>query len=149
VQPFFYEPRRTLHNGLIPTFIEDSVMSNGYISVRSRLASKFMQVAGAAALTFFATTSFADTSDASAFPQVVVNYDHLDLAKSEDTKELYSRLQAASRRVCRPDSIKDIQQVARSRACYAQALSDAVANVDRASLTALHQTEQGTRIAQR
>lgn len=98
---------------------------------------------GAAAL--FTVNAHADD----VIPQLTVKYADLDLSKPADAKALYSRLEAASKVVCRALESREVSRRQQHQACYEQALSDAVAFVDHAGVTALYRSEGNMRIAQR
>jgi UrcA family protein len=82
---------------------------------------------------------------ASAEPKVkaqTVSYADLDLSKSAGAQTLYKRIKAAARHVCGPvDNYTFVTPSRAFRKCYDQALADAVAQIDRPSLTALHREE--------
>lgn len=84
-----------------------------------------------------------------ATPQLTINYTDLDLSKSVDAQALYAQLQSASRYVCNGFEGRELQRIQQHRACYAQALSDAVAVVDHANVTALYRSNNSIRVAQR
>jgi UrcA family protein len=100
---------------------------------------------GAAALAMFTAAAQAEQ----AIPQVTVKYADLNLSQQADTGELYSRLQAAAARVCSLRGTRELSQFMQRRACYNEALSDAVAKVDNSALTALHDARGNVRVAQR
>ncbi|MGH8236598.1 MAG: UrcA family protein [Steroidobacteraceae bacterium] len=87
---------------------------------------------------------------ASAEPRVKsepVSFADLDLSKPAGAQTLYKRIQAAARRVCGPaDRYTHLTPSKVFRECYETAIADAVAQVDRPSLTALHK-EQASRTA--
>ena len=82
---------------------------------------------------------------ASAEPGVkaqTVSFADLDLSKSAGAQTLYMRIKAAARHVCGPmDNYTYLAPQKQFRKCYEKAVADAVAQIDRPSLTALH-TEQ-------
>jgi UrcA family protein len=68
-----------------------------------------------------------------------VSYADLDLSKPAGAQTLYKRIKKAARRVCGPvDNYTHVTPSRRFRECYEQAIADAVAQVDRPSLTAVH-----------
>jgi UrcA family protein len=69
-----------------------------------------------------------------------VNYADLDLASDAGVQVLYRRLQVAAQRVCRVFEDHMLARSMKRRACYDQALSEAVAKVDLGTLTALHKS---------
>lgn len=73
-----------------------------------------------------------------------VSYADLDLSKPAGAKTLYSRLKRAARTVCSPfDSNHNRREF---RDCYDLALTNAVADINRPTLAALH-AEKGKRTA--
>jgi UrcA family protein len=69
---------------------------------------------------------------------VAVKYGDLDLATSQGNAALYRRLRTAAVAVCGETDARDLRASADARACYAKAMEDAVRQIDRAPLTALH-----------
>jgi UrcA family protein len=71
-----------------------------------------------------------------------VSFADLDLSKPAGAQTLYKRIQAAARHVCGPvDQYTYVTPPKAFRRCYDKAVADAVAQVDRPSLTALHRDE--------
>lgn len=101
---------------------------------------------GAAALSLLAAT--AQAKDSHFDDKVAVNYADLDLSKASDTKALYSRLRNASDKVCGWHDVRDIRGRMQHQICFDTALAEAVANVDHAALTQLHDDVQRIRVAQ-
>jgi UrcA family protein len=78
--------------------------------------------------------------------RTVVTYDELDLATSKGAAVLYKRLRAAAHVVCAPIKGLDLARRAKYEACYKEALSNAVAEVNRDAVTAMHaRATQGQR----
>jgi UrcA family protein len=100
---------------------------------------------GAAAMSLLAFGAGAKES----VPQIIVQYQGIDLAQKENAANLYARLRSASRAVCEEPDNRQLRKVELYRACYAKALSDAVATVDHASVTALFNSDKSIRVAQR
>jgi len=74
-----------------------------------------------------------------------VTYADLDLSKPAGIQTLYKRIKSAARHVCGPvDQYTFVTPAASFRACFDQAVADAVAKIDRPSLTALHREESRT-----
>jgi UrcA family protein len=74
-----------------------------------------------------------------------VSFADLDLSKPAGAQTLYKRIKAAARQVCGPaDQYTFVVSSKTFRACYDKAVADAVAQVDRPSLTALHREETRT-----
>ena len=82
---------------------------------------------------------------ASAEPRVkseAVSFADLDLSKAAGAQTLYKRIKAAARHVCGPaDRYTYLLPSKAFGKCLETAIADAVAQVDRPSLTALHKEE--------
>lgn len=99
--------------------------------------------AAAAALVSIAAPAIADSNQPRS---VVVNFDELDLTTSQGATKLYARLRFAARQVCAPLEGRALRQRAAFNECYAEALTDAVEQVNIAAVTALHaRSVQGER----
>ena len=72
---------------------------------------------------------------------VTVSFADLDLSKAAGAQTLYKRIKAAARQVCGSIDGYTYMKSQRWRECYQSAIADAVARVDRPSLTALHQQQ--------
>jgi UrcA family protein len=71
-----------------------------------------------------------------------VSFADLDLSKAAGAQTLYKRIKVAARRVCGPaDRYTYGASNNAFRKCFEAAVAHAVAQVDRPSLTALHQDE--------
>jgi UrcA family protein len=90
----------------------------------------------------------ADSSSASA-PHVVVRFADLDLARAEGVAALYTRLSGAAREVCAPLESRELERARRFRACVADALATAVAEVDRPLLSSYYREKLGGHAAAR
>jgi UrcA family protein len=118
----------TVDWSVIPLDCSEQIMNTSNFSLSAALA--------VAALAM--TPSFAAAADARAPHEVTVYYDELNMSTERGATALYSRLRAASREVCAPLEGRDLRQRAAFNACYSQALSNAVARVNRTAVTALH-----------
>lgn len=78
-----------------------------------------------------------ETQAAEPARQITVDHQGIDLAQGENAANLYSKLRAAARAACIKPTNGQQNQVKRYRACYSQTLSQAVAQIDHANLTAL------------
>jgi UrcA family protein len=78
-------------------------------------------------------------------PSVTVSYADLDLSNPAGAHTLYQRIRAAARMVCAPLASKELKRNGLWRDCYEQAVSNAVATIDRPTLTALHQAARTAR----
>jgi UrcA family protein len=73
---------------------------------------------------------------------VTVSFADLDLSKAAGAQTLYKRIKAAARRACGSiDGYTHMRSQRGWRECYESAIADAVARVDRPSLTALYKEE--------
>lgn len=70
---------------------------------------------------------------------VAVRYGDLDLTRPAGIEVLYDRLRSAARRVCGTADNRDVRDSLAVRQCYRDSLDRAVAQVDRAELSARHQ----------
>jgi len=70
---------------------------------------------------------------------VTVKYDEYDLSNTKGAAALYARLRDASKQVCAQLEGRDLRLHAAWKACYNEALSNAVLQVNRDTVTALHQ----------
>ena len=99
--------------------------------------AKSIALAVVAATAFLSLPALADAVDPRV-PSVAVHYADLDLTTDAGVRVLYRRLQFASQRVCRSLESRELARAIRYRACYDQALTEAVAKVDVEMLSALH-----------
>ena len=85
--------------------------------------------------------AFADPREPE-FAAVAVSYAELDLSKSAGAEVLYDRLQRAAEKVCgvheRSSSLYHVAIAAEKKACYEEALSRAVAQIDAPLLKEQH-----------
>ena len=108
--------------------------------------TKRLTRAGVAA--FAVCTSLVAYTASAAEPKVkslAVSYADLDLSKPAGAQTLYKRIKAAARHVCGPtDQYTFVTSASAFRQCFNKAVADAVGQVDRPSLTALHREESRT-----
>ena len=71
-------------------------------------------------------------------PAVSVRYDDLDLASDAGVRRLYARLRHAATRVCPDAHDRQLDRAIRTRACQAQAVDAAVAQLQNPRLAVLH-----------
>jgi UrcA family protein len=88
-----------------------------------------------------AVPAIAADRDANEPRKVVVQYDELDLSSKQGAQTLYARLRNAARQVCASYESRDPSRRAIWDACYNQSLSNAVMQVNREAVTALHQRQ--------
>ena len=70
-----------------------------------------------------------------------VNYADLNVEKEAGAKQLYRRLQHASKRVCGVESltvIGSVREMSKARNCYRDSLDSAVAKVNSKALSKIH-----------
>lgn len=70
-----------------------------------------------------------------------VSYADLNVEKEAGAKQLYRRLQQASKRVCGVDSLTvvgSLREMSRAKSCYKNSLDSAVAEIDSDALTEIH-----------
>jgi UrcA family protein len=94
-------------------------------------------VAGAFAAFAATTTSFA-TPFSNEVPSVRVRYDDLNLATSAGVDALYRRISNAARAVCPDEYSRDLVTVAASARCQANAVDQAVREVNNPHLALVH-----------
>jgi UrcA family protein len=104
-----------------------------------------LAVALTAALAWPAISAHAERIEGvtvSSAPTIRVSYAELDINKPRGLEVLYSRIQHAAEVVCGVD--RTPRELARGRqatACYKTAVDDAVRQINRPTLTALHRTK--------
>jgi UrcA family protein len=102
-------------------------------------STKRLARAGIAAALALSTCLIANYAAAEApTKSVTVSFADLDLSKTAGAQTLYKRIKGAARRVC---GTKDRYTQESWRKCIEDAIANAVAQVDRPSLTALHKEE--------
>jgi UrcA family protein len=105
----------------------------------SRLTTfrRSLAVAGAFAALAVTTTSFA-TPFSDEAPSVTVRYDDLNLDTSTGVDALYRRISKAARQVCPDAHSRDLEVVAASERCQANAVAQAVREVNNPHLALVH-----------
>lgn len=77
-----------------------------------------------------------------ALPSVTVSYRDLDISKPWGLEVLYSRIQSAARGVCSLDQPpRELARAHAARTCYRSAVDNAVNQINRPMLTALHRVK--------
>jgi UrcA family protein len=94
--------------------------------------AKFSVLAVAACLAPLAVASAKEA------PTVTVDYTKYDLNSAKDVDKLYARLRSASRRVCAPVEGNEYKRGPVWRACFNEALTRAVSQVNHEAVSALH-----------
>ena len=75
-------------------------------------------------------------------PSLRVNYHDLNLATERGTQALYGRIVSAAHKVCAARDIRILAEVAAARACAAQAIAQAVRDVNNPRLAAVYSAHQ-------
>lgn len=134
-----------------------SKISTRYVRTQPSIRRSRGLLAGVPALLLLAAGAQADciapsgnhTVHADGTVSRLVRYQDLDLAKQDDARMLYERLQNAAELVCGRYEMRDLRARELHRSCMQDALSAAVAKVNRASVQSLHDTNARIRVAQR
>lgn len=90
---------------------------------------------GAPAIVLAASPSQFDTNS------ITVSYADLNIESAEGARVLYTRLKRASREACDVHTLTvagSVRRVAQAQACYREALSEAVEEIDSDALTKIH-----------
>ena len=75
-------------------------------------------------------------------PSITVGYAELNISNPQGLAVLYTRIKSAARSVCGYDpSPKELSRARVSKACYLSAVDDAVRQINRPTLTALHRAK--------
>lgn len=75
-------------------------------------------------------------------PTVRVSFAELDINKPRGLQVLYSRIQRAAKIVCGTDhTLQELSRGRHAAACYKTAVDDAVRQINRPTLTALHRAK--------
>jgi UrcA family protein len=96
-----------------------------------------LAVTGAFAALAVTTTSFAAPLSGGA-PSMTVRYNDLNLATAAGVETLYRRIASAARAVCPDDHSRELAVVAASERCQANAVEQAVREVNNPHLALVH-----------
>ena len=110
-------------------------------NVMHRASERVSAAAAAIALTFLTllTVDARASESRTPPPSVTVSYSDVAFGNTAGAADVYRKLKLAARKVCGVDfGSKDLAQIAAARACYEEALNNAVMKIDRPTLTALH-----------
>ena len=80
----------------------------------------------------------AQAATAEPAPALKVYYSDLNLSTEQGTLALYGRIVQAAHQVCAVDDIRDLRTFAKARACRAQAIAQAVRDVNSPMLASLY-----------
>lgn len=76
-------------------------------------------------------------------PSITINYTALDISKPQGLQVLYARLKDAARSVCDLDNApRNLARMRNAKACYQSTLDNAVRQVNRPTLTAMHRAKK-------
>ena len=106
-------------------------------------STKWRSTLAAIASTFTLGVALAGPVD-DAIPGITVSYGDLDLSSPAGAQVLYQRIKGAARTVCAPLESKQLKVQALWRACFEEAVANAVSKVDRPMLTAVHKAASRT-----
>jgi UrcA family protein len=115
---------------------------------RSRIAKRGGHTAGrvlsmaalVAAMTVALSASATPVTDA---PTVAVRFGDLNLASDAGTQVLFRRLSYAAHQVCGHAGPHEFARITEVRACYRQALGNAVASIHNERVSALYRAHEG------
>jgi UrcA family protein len=98
------------------------------------MAGKLLAAAAVSFISLACASAYADSPHAS-----IVHFNDLDLNRPHDVAKLYNRIAVAADRVCGPRSLTGSHyKIADYESCYADAISQAVAHIDQASVTSYY-----------
>ena len=103
-----------------------------------KITGKFL--GGAAAVSLACAAAYADSPSAVEFQHAAtVRFTDLNLDRARDVAALYGRIELAADRLCGPKSLTGhYYKAADYESCTADAMADAVARINRESLTAYY-----------
>ena len=104
------------------------------------ITSKLLTVAALSVMSFTAAHAAAPVA-----PQALtVRYDDLNLNRARDVARLYNRVTLAADRVCGPRSLTgSYSKSAIYQSCYTDTVAQAIAHIDRSSLTSYYLARGG------
>jgi UrcA family protein len=98
------------------------------------MAGKFLTGLAVSLISLACASAYADSPNSS-----IVHYKDLDLNRSHDVAKLYNRIALAADRVCGPRTLTGSNyKIADYESCYADAIAQAVAHIDQASVTSYY-----------
>jgi len=111
--------------------------------MNAAITKSAMALTLAIALAGFSAGALADrVGQLEGTPKVVVNYEDLDISNPQGLEVLYTRIENASMEVCGYDRLhKELARQRRPEACYTAAVDDAIRQVNKPELTALHRVK--------
>jgi UrcA family protein len=90
-----------------------------------------------------ASAASADPKRSDQVCSAVVGFGELDLSKPAGADALYKRIRTAAATVCNVNQSRESERIARSRACFKNAVDNAVAQVNHPRLSSLHERALG------
>ncbi len=104
-----------------------------------RASERVSAAAAAVALTFLMLLSVDVRAENTTPPSVRVTYSELAFDSADGAAAVYSKLRAAARKVCGiAQGAASLNEYLKQRECFDAALANAVRQIDRPKLTALH-----------
>jgi len=116
-------------------------MNNSINSKLNSLSSLVVAAAATLACTAAANNAFAD--EVSLMHTKVVRYSDLNLDSPAGATVFYRRVQAAARDVCSSFEGRDVERTALYEHCFDKAVAGAVSQVNKSTVTAIHQQTVG------
>jgi UrcA family protein len=102
------------------------------------IAGRLLTGAAVSVISLACTAAYADSPPAETHSSIV-HFKDLNLNRPQDVARLYKRLTVAADRVCGPRSLTGSHyKTADYQSCYADAVAQAVAHVDHASVTSYY-----------
>jgi UrcA family protein len=95
------------------------------------MAGKLLTAAAVSLVSLACASAYADSAQSS-----IVRFKDLDLNRQHDVAKLYNRIAVAADRLCGPRSLTGSHyKIADYESCYSDAIAQAVARIDQASVT--------------
>lgn len=104
---------------------------------------RYMLMLTSIAAYFAVGIASADTGSTDDVPKIVVSLAGFEMSTPQGADLVYGRIRSAAKIVCRVDQSRELAQIARARACFQSAVSDAVAQANRPLLSQLHARRTG------
>lgn len=107
---------------------------------------RYILMFSAVAAYLAAGAASADTGNTDDVPKIVVSLAGLELSTPKGAEVVYDRIRSAAKIVCRVDQSRELERMARARACFRTAVDDAVGQANRPVLSALHARRTGDQV---
>ena len=98
---------------------------------------------GLFALLSLTSVMAAESASEPSVPTYKVNFEDLDLRTAAGNEQLYRRIRTGAESVCRTSEGRDLADIARHKSCMEDAVADAVAKIDKPTLTASYLAHHG------